>query len=321
MEARQMEEILKVIQEIKRDPARKADQMAAGLRLSRATFYRRLEDAGKLLGFSVRYDRGSRTYRIIEGHFGPILQLSPLEVFSLIMAARHLSVAGDHTLAFDAITTMRRIAGTGPKSLRYFLDFLLSDVVLQRTYCCSSEVIDPLREAVEKRGQVRLEYREQMSGEVKTFTVEPYHLLFKWRALYLDGYCVDTGDFRMFRISRIQNVKIFPLKRIKRRAGYDFASRHGNSFRVFVSDKAPVEVKVKFRPGVAPMIMESFWHPSERKEELPDGSIILSVVVSHPPEVVWWALQWGAEAEVLAPASARALAVKTIDAMREVYER
>jgi proteasome accessory factor B len=116
-------------------------------------------------------------------------------------------------------------------------------------------------------------------------------------------------------------VKLLRLKAGRDRPPYDFARRHGNSFRVFVSEKDPVEVRVKFSPKFAPMIAESFWHPSERKDTLEDGSLILSVTVSHPPEVVWWALQWGADAEVLSPPEMRQLAAETAAQMVAVYQK
>ncbi len=314
--------MIRAVQELKANPARRASEIARSCSVSRATFYRRLDQAAKLLGFRARYDRRSGTFRIVEGHFGPVFSLSPLEVFSLIMAARHLSVAGDHTVVFDAITAVRRIAATGPKSLRYFFDYLLSDLVLEKSYCCSPEVLEPLHRAVERRGQVRIEYHDISAGVTpKVFTVDPYHILFKWRALYLDGYCHETSDFRMFRVSRIRKVEVTPLKGVKQKEGYCFARRHGNSFRVFVSENDPVEVRVRFSPRVAPMIMESFWHPSERKEPLPTGGCVLSVRVSHPPEVVWWALQWGADAEVLSPPEMREYAARTIKEMAKIYER
>ncbi len=41
------------------------------------------------------------------------------------------------------------------------------------------------------------------------------------------------------------------------------------------------------------------WHPSQVLEDQPDGSLLFSVCVAEPEEVVRWSQQFGEHAQVL----------------------
>ena len=65
------------------------------------------------------------------------------------------------------------------------------------------------------------------------------------------------------------------------------------------------EVKIRFSASQAPYIRERTWHPSQKIETEPDGSIILTLKVADLGEVKFWLIGFGAEAEVLEPAELR----------------
>jgi predicted DNA-binding transcriptional regulator YafY len=66
-----------------------------------------------------------------------------------------------------------------------------------------------------------------------------------------------------------------------------------------------VEVVIRFSPTVAARVQEARWHPSQRVSVEEDGSIVWRATVAGTIEVRLWVLQWGDDAEVLAPASLR----------------
>ena len=59
------------------------------------------------------------------------------------------------------------------------------------------------------------------------------------------------------------------------------------------------EAKIRFSASQAPYIRERTWHPSQKIETEPDGSIILTLKVADLGEVKFWLIGFGAEAEVL----------------------
>ncbi|MCU0506509.1 MAG: WYL domain-containing protein, partial [Chloroflexi bacterium] len=72
-----------------------------------------------------------------------------------------------------------------------------------------------------------------------------------------------------------------------------------------IADQGDVEVVVRFDSRVAARVAETVWHPTQRIEPQPDGSIVWSATVSGTLEVRLWILEWGADAEVLGPAALR----------------
>ena len=61
------------------------------------------------------------------------------------------------------------------------------------------------------------------------------------------------------------------------------------------------EVKIHFSASQAPYIRERTWHPSQKIETEPDGSIILTLKVADLWEVKFWLIGFGVEATVLSP--------------------
>jgi len=78
-------------------------------------------------------------------------------------------------------------------------------------------------------------------------------------------------------------------------------------------------VTVRFSKKARPFIEESLWHHSQEIKREKDGSILFRADVAEPREVLWWALQWGADAEILEPKELREEAKKTIERMMMLY--
>jgi predicted DNA-binding transcriptional regulator YafY len=271
------------------------------------------------LGFAFRYNRQLRQYDILQEQFLPVLNLSTSEVLALIMAVRQLSSSGDYTLTYDAIAALRKVISTAPGELRTFFQASLDDVVLLQGFGCDATILHDLWRACQEHR--RLSIVHDRGDGPQEWIIDPYQILFKRRALYLDACVVAERTVKMFRINRIKRVTFLHFPPIPTPiVAYNFRQRHRHSFSVFVSDQVQ-RVRVKFRPEVRQYITETRWHSSQQIEELPDGGVIFQVEVSEPHEVGWWALQWGASAEVLEPQSLRQEMAKTARALVQVYER
>ena len=84
--------------------------------------------------------------------------------------------------------------------------------------------------------------------------------------------------------------------------GFDFRKYMAEAFGIEKGGRA-VEVAVRFAPRQARWIRERKWHRSARIQEGLDGSLTLRLRVADTSELRRWILQFGAEAEVLGPAS------------------
>ena len=88
-----------------------------------------------------------------------------------------------------------------------------------------------------------------------------------------------------------------------------------------IADQEPVEVVIRFAPTVAARVQEARWHPSQ--QVVGRGRRLARRGGRRSPgtiEVRLWALQWGDDAEVLAPASLREDVAATVRRSAARYE-
>ncbi len=67
--------------------------------------------------------------------------------------------------------------------------------------------LESIKTALQKSRLLSFEYVAH-HGNKTTRTVEPYQLVLKSSHWYLQGYCYKRNDFRLFRLSRMSNLKI-----------------------------------------------------------------------------------------------------------------
>ncbi|WP_239254582.1 helix-turn-helix transcriptional regulator [Listeria ilorinensis] len=71
-----------------------------------------------------------------------------------------------------------------------------------------NQFVEELHLAIKKQQLVTLDYIDR-DGFETTRQVEPYHLLFRNRFWYLQGYSLEREDFRTFKLSRIIKLHIW----------------------------------------------------------------------------------------------------------------
>jgi predicted DNA-binding transcriptional regulator YafY len=311
--------LIKLICEIKSNPKQSPEQLWRALEVSRSQFF---EDKKSLasLGFVFDYDRKRGCYAIKKDAYLPVSDLTAVEVLSLVMAVRQISAAGDHTLAFDAVKAIKKIIANSEKRVRELLEYAMDDAVLKDKFRVDSRLVDELWQARERYWRLEVVYDDFSQRRERLIQIDPYALYFKGRALYLDAFIPDEQQVRMLRVSRI--------RRIQRRTGnfavredYNFGERHRHSFRVITTDNPPQLVRIRFAPNAARYVDETYHHESQRKLIAEDGSLLLSLKVSDPREVLWYlVMPWGDEAEILEPQWLREEAIRVAQRMMEQYQ-
>jgi predicted DNA-binding transcriptional regulator YafY len=303
--------LLQLAATVKTQVIQTPEQLWQALGIKKAQFHRDKQALEKI-GFVFHYDRKQKRFVIIKEPFLPVYDLTLTETFALTMAVRQLSAAGDYLLTYDALAAIDKIIANAPGPQRELLIESLRESVLREGFGCQERVFRDLQKALHEQRRVIIQYQPPPADKPQDYTVDPYQLYFKRRALYLDAYCPEIQDYRVFRLNRVSDVR-FTGMGFTRHADYNFTERHQHSFSVFVGDKVHT-VRVRFSKARAPYIREACWHRSQQLTPQPDGSLIFEVEVNDPREVGWWVLQWGADAEVLEPESLR-------QELRETAER
>ena len=68
-----------------------------------------------------------------------------------------------------------------------------------------TDTIEVIEQALEKSRLLQFSYTDR-KGNASSRMVEPYRLLLKGMRWYLDGYCLKRQDYRLFKLSRVQEL-------------------------------------------------------------------------------------------------------------------
>ena len=149
-----------------------------------------------------------------------------------------------------------------------------------------------IKKAILDRKRISFEYVSS-AGEKTSREIEPMKLIFKGQAWYLWGYCVRKNDFRVFRISRIKNVKV--TNEIFKRRNYVDKNQGNGTENI----RSPVYLKLKFYPQVLHRLYDDF--DDEMIVRNSDGTCTVEVQFPEDEWVYGYLLSFGSYVEILEP--------------------
>jgi proteasome accessory factor C len=166
-----------------------------------------------------------------------------------------------------------------------------------------------LRDAFRGRHKVRLRYTKAAEDEPSSRVICPYAIVFTEQMWYVVAHCESTDGIRIFRLDRIAGVEPLPAKFASPRGfSLDAIVREG---RAFQGDGAAT-LRVRYSPHIARWIGER-----EGKPLAEDGSLTVEYPLADRDWAVRHLLQYGPEAEVLAPDEIRTELVRRLQTMLE----
>jgi predicted DNA-binding transcriptional regulator YafY len=154
-----------------------------------------------------------------------------------------------------------------------------------------------MREAINDRRKAELKYAGERSLGGVNRVIHPYQLLEQQGQTYVVAWCELAQGWRHFRADRVLDALLLDEHYAPRG---DFVPA-GDSFSEPPEGVTPVQVR--FSPAIARWLRERY--PAALPQS--DGGVIVTYLVASPEWLVRHVLQYGAEAEVVAPASYRAL--------------
>lgn len=237
-------------------------------------------------------DDGAVDIRLAE-YFERPLRLTPAEGIALIAASRVLlAVPGAEaggTLA-TAIEKLEAVVGVSGR--------LAFDVG-------AAAHLGVIRDAIERREQLEIDYYSYARDEMTTRRIDPARVFHALGAWYLDAYCHRAEGVRLFRVDRVQAVRL-PGERFEPRPdadrGHDLADGSGG----LVYHPRPGDRRVTLRlPASAAWVADEL--PIEERSADPDGSVRVVLVVSEDAFLERLLLRLGPDAEIVDPPDALAL--------------
>ncbi len=173
---------------------------------------------------------------------------------------------------------------------------------------------ETVSQAVLGSEELEFSYHKLGGEQAEQRRVQPLHLACIDNQWYLFGSDLHRdGGIRTFALTRMASLWN-TRRKFERPQGFSLDEHLADSFGVFSSPEAE-PVGLRFDPFSARLILERNWHPSQKLEVRPDGSLDLTMHIGVSPEVQRWILGWGEHVEVLQPATLRGAIARTAELM------
>ncbi|BBH23595.1 DeoR family transcriptional regulator [Paenibacillus baekrokdamisoli] len=158
------------------------------------------------------------------------------------------------------------------------------------------EKVNTWRQAIEETRKVKIQYLN-MNGVESERVVEPAALIMKGNLWYLHAYCNLRQDFRVFRLSRVQDLQML-TEHFERRPA---PSLDGYAWDSEWSKDSKREVILTFHPKVRYRVVDSF--PPDWVTELEDGSVQVKGELLEDEWLYGTLLSYGDKVKVEQPTS------------------
>ncbi len=283
------------------------------------TVYRDLRALEEEVGVAVWSQDG--LWGVVGEEFLPPLKLTLDEAMAVVLSAR-LMVRYVDKYDPDLAAAFEKLEEVLPRPLAEHVERTLDVLAQHPRDAAFSEHVHRLTRAWAERRVVSLDYepaRYAPESTARRAIVHPYLIepSLQTHALYLIGWDETRGALRTFKIERIRDVSVTPRT-------FDPPERDllENDLRRawdIIADQAPTHVVLRFDAAVASRVAETTWHPTQRLEPAPDGSLVFHATVAGSIEIRLWILSWGDAVEVLEPTDLRADVAATIRRAMDRY--
>lgn len=171
--------------------------------------------------------------------------------------------------------------------------------------------LESIKTALEERRLLSFEYVAH-HGNKTTRTVEPYQLVLKNNHWYFQGYCHKRNEFRLFKLSRISNLKMKKetfTPREFQEPRLDFAE----SF-----EDVPIRIKLRIQESVMDRVLDHCAY--EHFSPAGNGYYIVDFPFFENEYSYDMLLSFGDKCECMEPQHIRAEMKRKIQALAAIYE-
>lgn len=275
-------------------------------------------------GFPLYDDRvdGRKVWRLVEGYKQRLGQTFSLaELAALYFSKNLMSFLGGAPFAADLESAFAKIREALPaKSLPYLSriqDLFSARPDPWKDYSKKQDVIAALIDATLHQRQVKIAYFSFNSKKTKSYTLDPYRVVYYHGGLYLYARAHEYAEVRTFAVERIERIEVLELA-FQVPADFSVSEYARGAFGIAGGKAEDVEIAVD--ASMASYIRERVWHESQSLEERPDGSVVLRMQVAPAWELKAWIKGLLPHARVLKPASLRREIAKDVAEARRLLE-
>ncbi len=261
-------------------------------------------------GFPWYFDRASGTYRFADGYSLKRLNLSQSELFGLVTLKRLGNSLGGSIAASIEEVTSRLVDSSDSRTANALgvqpsFAIRVGEIALEPSV---EAVFAHLQEAERVKRRTAFTYVDK-AGVTTERRVDPYGFIVSSGRVYLVGFDHTRNDMRVFAVDNVSQPQTLPATFEKPRDfNLDAYGANSVSGVRHATGTDLQTVVVRFSPIVAKAARAAAVARDRTIVARDDGSLEIAYNVADPTEIVRWSFGWGAEAEVIAPADARAIA-------------
>jgi predicted DNA-binding transcriptional regulator YafY len=179
-------------------------------------------------------------------------------------------------------------------------------------------MFQPISSALLSRRRLQINHYRRSRDETLTREISPQRLVYYRDNWYLDAWCHMRKALRTFSVDVISDA-VVSSKRAREIKDETLDEILGAGFGIFAGKKTQTAV-LRFSAMRARWVSREKWHNAQDGHYELDGAYMLSVPYSDPRELTMDILKYGADVEVLAPASLRDMVKGQLGDAAALYE-
>lgn len=280
-----------------------AGEIAVRFSISKRTIYRdlkALEEAGIPLGAEP-----GKGYFLVEGFHLPPVMFTSHEANALLMAGKMMEKFSDQSANRQFESALFKIKSVLPEKEKQFLSDLHHTVQILHSPVSeyAPGYLSDIQLALARHQTIILDYRSQSKEEhTKNRIVEPVGICFYGMHWHLIAFCRMRGEYRDFRLDRIQFLRIndeqyLPQKRLTL----------NEYFARLTNETELTNVTLQLDEPTAVFIQHIKYFYGFVSEELMDGKTEMDFLVNDLHYFGRWLLMFADGAEVVRPAELKSV--------------
>lgn len=168
--------------------------------------------------------------------------------------------------------------------------------------------IEMIRNAIDQKKELNFSYYSP-NGESRR-QIEPYYLIFKWASWYVWGWCKMRDDFRLFKLNRMEEVRVGENSFEGRECPLPDLSE----MKLF---SGGIEVKALFKPECKWKLVEEYGPACYVEQE--DGRLLFRSNYVNKDYLLEWLFSFRDGVELLEPEEIRTEMRELVERMRKIY--
>lgn len=270
-------------------------------------------------GIPLHYDAARRTYVIEPGAQLLSVPFTLPEIIAIVLAKDAMLSEAGAEYQVPLRSAFERITSLMPKRFRNEIAGVSQAVSFHagthRDY--SQAPWTDLMTAARSHEVLEIDYHALSTDAVTTRRIDPYAIVHRAGFWHVVAYCHLRNEIRTFAVDCIRSARATG-QRFQVPPDFTLSAYLQNSVRVMVG--APVDVAIRFEPGVARWARRHRWSFPYSLEETTDGGLVLRGTVAGLQEISREALRWGSGVTVVEPPELRTMLLAEALKIAEKYE-